>query len=184
MSANAAGKTALSPQLFPIPQPGRHLVGEHESELMREHTHLPAMVGFVRNHVAYHLDTNRPGLRPAVSSKFNDTTSGTTERVSQHLLAAHRALCQSRTSLPRRAVHSVELRRNLQVLSRKPDPLGAHIVHVRKDRCNRADLAAWLGSPGGRGKALDKHLVQALIRGKHLYCGSAELALHLILMVV
>jgi hypothetical protein len=32
--------------------PVRHLVRQRESELMREHTHLPASVGLVREHVA------------------------------------------------------------------------------------------------------------------------------------
>jgi hypothetical protein len=40
-------------------------------------------------------------------------------------------------------VRAVELWWNLQVRSCKPDPLGAHIVHVREDRRNGAGL------PGG-----------------------------------
>ena len=52
--AGAARRPALFPQLFPIPDPGRHLDRQRESQLMREHTHLPAMVGFVRKHVAQH----------------------------------------------------------------------------------------------------------------------------------
>src|SRR5207253_5793511 len=42
--AGAARRPALFPQLFPVPDPVRHLVRQRESELMREHTHLPAMV--------------------------------------------------------------------------------------------------------------------------------------------
>ena len=38
--AGAARRPALFPQLFPIPDPGHHLVRQPESELMREHTHL------------------------------------------------------------------------------------------------------------------------------------------------
>jgi hypothetical protein len=45
--AGAAGRPALFPQFFPIPDPVRHFVRQRESELMREHKHLPAMVGFV-----------------------------------------------------------------------------------------------------------------------------------------
>jgi hypothetical protein len=52
ISARPAMRPALFPQLFPIPYPGRHLNRQRESELIREHTHLPAMVGFVRKHVA------------------------------------------------------------------------------------------------------------------------------------
>jgi hypothetical protein len=39
---------------------------------MREHTHLPAMVGFVRKHVAQHFQANRPRPSPAVSAKLLD----------------------------------------------------------------------------------------------------------------
>ena len=45
-------------------------VRQRESELMREHAHLPAMMGFVRNHVAQHLQANRPRPSPAVSAKL------------------------------------------------------------------------------------------------------------------
>src|SRR6266567_4692956 len=173
--AGAARRPALFPQLFPIPDPGRHLVRQRESELMREHTHLPAMVGFVRKHVAQHFDANRPRPSPAVSAKLLDAAPTTAERFSEHLRAASGALGQSRAGLLRRAVRAVELSWNLQVRSGKPDPLGADIVHVREDRRNGADLAGRFGSPGGRVKMFDKNLVHAIIGGKDLDCGSAEL---------
>lgn len=44
---------------------------------MREHTHLPAMVGFVRQHVAQHFHTNRPRPSPAVSEKLLDAAVAT-----------------------------------------------------------------------------------------------------------
>src|ERR1700732_4433116 len=69
--AGATRRPALFPQLFPIPDPVRHLVRQRESELMREHTHLPAMVGFVRKHVAQHFLANRPRPSPAVSANFS-----------------------------------------------------------------------------------------------------------------
>jgi len=97
---------------------------------MCEHTHLPAMVGFVRNHVAQHFRANWPRLSPAVSVKFLDAAPSTAERFSEHLPAACGALGQSRTSLLRRAVRTVELRRDLQVRSRKLDALGADIVRA------------------------------------------------------
>ena len=61
----------------------------------------------------------------------------------------------------RRAVRAVELCRDLQMRSCKPDPLGADIVHVREDRRNGAGLAVRSGSPGGRVKMFDKNLVDA-----------------------
>jgi len=67
----------------------------------------------------------------------------------------------------------------LQVRSGKPDPLAADIVHVREDRSNRAGLAGRFGSPGGRVKMFDKHLVHALIDGKNLNRGSAQLCVNL-----
>src|SRR5213595_2451626 len=48
IAAGTTRKPALFPQLFPIPNPVRYLVRQRESQLMREHTHLAAMVGFVR----------------------------------------------------------------------------------------------------------------------------------------
>jgi hypothetical protein len=84
---------------------------------MREHTYLPAMMGFVRNHVAQHFHADRPRLGPAVSEKLLDAALTTAERFREHLSAASRALCQSRAGLLRRTVHAAELWRNLQVRS-------------------------------------------------------------------
>jgi len=125
---------------------------QRESELMREHTHLPAMVGFVENHVAQHFQANRPRPSPAVSAKLLDAAPRTAERFSEHLRAASGALGQSRTGLLPRAVRTVELPWNLQTGGCKPDPLGADIVHVREDRRNGAGLAGRFGFPGGRVK--------------------------------
>ena len=178
----------LFPQLFPIPDPGRHLNRQRESELMREHTHLPAMVGFVRKHVAQHFQANRPRPSPAVSAKLLDAAPTTAERFREHLRAASGALGQSRAGLLRRAVRAVELTWNLQVRSCKADPLAADIVHVREDGRNGADvilagvLAGRLGcrfrSPGGRVKMFDQNLVDAIIGSKDLDCGSAELSVN------
>src|SRR6266571_1746651 len=180
--AGAARRPALFPQLFPIPDPVR--VRQRESELMREHTHLPAMMGFVRKHVAQHFQANRPRPSPAVSAKLLDAAPTTAERFSEHLRAASGALGQSRTGLLRRAVRAAELCWNLQMRSCKPDPLAADIVHVGEDRGNGACLAGRFGCrrfgfPGGRVKMFDKHLVHALIGGKDLDCGSAELSVNL-----
>jgi hypothetical protein len=147
---------------------------------MREHTHLPAMVGFVRKHVAQHFHANRPRPAPAVSKKLLDAATTTAERFSEHLRAASGALGQSRTGLLPRAVRAVELSWNLQVRSCKPHPLGADIVHVREDRRNGADLPGRFGSPGARVKMFDKHLVHPLIGGKDLDRGSAQLRVNLL----
>src|ERR1700738_2327159 len=133
---------------------------------MREHTHLPAMVGFMRNHVAQHFRADRPWLSPALSAKLRDAAPTTAQRFSKHLRAARGALGQSRAGLLRRAVRAVELSRNLQVRSCKPDPLGADIVHVRKDRRDGADLAGRFGSPRARVELFDENLVHAFISGK------------------
>jgi len=146
---------------------------------MREHTHLPAMVGFVRKHVAQHFRTGRPRLSPAVSAELLGAASTPAERFGEHLHASSGALRQSRTGLPRRAARAIEPWWNLEVRSCKPDLLGADIVHVREDRRNAADLAGRFGSPGGRVKMFDKKLVHAIIGGKDPDCGSAELSVNL-----
>src|SRR5882762_8582139 len=147
---------------------------------MCEHTHLPAMVCFVRKHVAQHFHTNRPRPSPAVAAKLLDPAPTTAERFSEHLRATSGALGQCRTSLLRRAVRAVELWWNLQMRSCKPDPLGTDIVHVREDRRDGADLAGRFGSPGDRVNMFNKNLVDAIIGGKDLDCGSAELSVKLV----
>ena len=166
---------------------------------MREHTHLPAMVGFVRKHVAQHFRANRPRPSPAVSQKLLDaafvltTVLTIAERFSEHLRAASRALGQSRAGLPWRAVRAVELSWNFQMRSCKPHPFAADIVHVREDRGDGAGrhLAGRAGrfgcrrlgsqsrSPRGRVKMFDKHLVHALVGGKDLDRGSSQLSVNL-----
>ena len=146
---------------------------------MREHTHLPAMVGLVSKHVAEHFRANRPRPTPAVSEKLLDAAPAIAERFSEHLRAASGALGQSRAGLLRSAARAVELSWKLQVRSGKPDPLGTHIVHVRENGRNTADLAGRFGSPGGRVKVFDKNLVHAIIGGKDLDRGSAELSVGL-----
>jgi hypothetical protein len=126
---------------------------------VREHTHLAAMVGFMRKHVAQHFRANPPRPSPAVSAELLDAASITAQRFSEHLRAASCTLGQSRTGLSRRAVRAVELSWNLQVRSCKPDPLAADIVHVREDRRNGADLAGRFGSPCGRVKVFNQNLV-------------------------
>lgn len=148
---------------------------------MREHTHLPAMVGFVSKHVAQHFQTNRPWWSPAVSAKFLHTAVTLPERFGEHLRTASGALGQSVAGLLRRAVRTMELWWNFQVRSSKPDPLGTDIVHVREDSRNSADLAGRFGSPGGWVKMFDQNLVYAIVGGKDPDCGWADLSVNLVL---
>lgn len=76
---------------------------------MREHTHLPPMVGFVRNHIAQHFRSNRPRLSPAVTAKLLDAAATIAERFSEHLLAPSGALGQPCAGLLRSAVRAVQL---------------------------------------------------------------------------
>ena len=144
---------------------------------MREHAHLPAMVSFVRKHVAEHFQANWHWPSPAVAMKIFDATVA--ERLIEHLHAASGALRQGRTGLLRRAVRAVELGWHLQVRCCQPDPLRADIVHVGEDRRNRAALTGRFGSPRGRVKIFDKKLVYAIVGGKGLDCGPAELSVNL-----
>ena len=146
---------------------------------MRDHADLPAMVGFVRKHVAKHFHTNWPRLGPPVSAKLLDAVLTAAKSFSQHLRAASGALGQRPTCLLRRGVRAVELSWNLQVWSGKPDPLGSDIVHVRKNRRDGADVAGRLGCPRGRVEVLNKKLVHAIAGGKYLRRGSVEWRVHL-----
>jgi hypothetical protein len=142
---------------------------------MREHQHLPAMVRFVSKHVAQHLHADRPRRSPAVSAEHLDASPATVERFSKHLYATGGAFGQSRAGLLRRAMRTVELWRHLEVRSSKPDPLATHIVHVREDRRNGANLALRFGSPCRGVKMFDDYLIHALIGGKRPNRGWAML---------
>lgn len=74
---------------------------------MREHAYLPAMVSFVRKHVAEHFQTNRHGPMPTVAQKFFDATATINGRFVQHFHAASGALCQGGTGLLRGTVRAV-----------------------------------------------------------------------------
>ena len=148
---------------------------------MREHAYLSAMVGFVRNHVAQHFRANRPRASPAVPEKFPDAAFATIERLGEHLLAARGALGQSSAGRPRRAGRPMELAWNFQVRSCEPDPLAAHVVHMREDRSNRPSLSEGLGLPCERVKMLDEHVVHAIVDGENLRCGLAEWSVHFVL---
>jgi hypothetical protein len=147
---------------------------------MRKHTHLPAMVRLVSNHVAKHLHTNRPRRSPAISPKPLDTAPIISERLREHLPAASCALGQCSASLLRRAASTVEQQWNLQVRRSKPDPLGADIVHMRENRRNRAHLSRRCGPPRSRIQMFDKVLVHAVIGSKHLHRGSTDLSVNLV----
>jgi len=141
---------------------------------MREHAHLAAMMGFVSKHVAEHLQPSRPGLRPGVSPKFLDAALAA-ESFSQHLRAASGALGQSRAGLLRSAMRAIELRRRLQMRCCKPDPFGADIVDVSKDRSNCADVPGWPGAPCAWIKAFDEKLIQAIVGSEDPDRGPLEL---------
>jgi hypothetical protein len=65
------------------------MLRQRKSELMREHAHLPAMVGFVSEHVAQHFRASRPRPGPAVSVKLLDaaTTAEPSASISAQLAA-------------------------------------------------------------------------------------------------
>ena len=166
-------------ELFPVPEAGGDRDGQREPELMGEHADLPAMMGFVSEHVTEHLRADGPRTGPAVSAKSLDAAAGTGEGFGEHLRAASGALGQSRAGLARRAVRAMELPRDLEVRSGEPDPLAANIVHMGEDRGDGADLAGRSSGPGGRLEVFDENLVHALVGGEDLGGGKAELSLGL-----
>src|SRR2546430_3067811 len=144
--AGAARRPALFPQLFPIPDPGRHLGRQREFELMREHTHLPAMVGFVRKHVAQHFDANRP--RPSQPSLRNFSTRPPPPPSASASISAQRAALSAN---PARACCGVQCARLSCGGTFKCGAVSlTHLertLHVREDRRNGTGLAGRSGTP-------------------------------------
>src|SRR5438270_8587079 len=146
---------------------------------MREHANLSAMMGFMRDHVAEHLEANRPGLCPAVAVKLLDAAATVGQRFGEHLGAASSTLGQTRTGLLRCAMGPVELGRDLEMWSGEPDPLTADIVHVREDGRDGSCPAWRFGSPCCRFEMFDHKLVHAIAGGEHLGRVSTELSVNL-----
>ena len=80
--SRAAGKAALLPQLFPVPEAGGDTNWQPVAKLMRKHTHLAAMVSFMSEHVAQHFRADRPRFAPAISTKFLNASARATQRFS------------------------------------------------------------------------------------------------------
>jgi|CZKL01.1.fsa_nt_gi hypothetical protein len=146
---------------------------------MRHHAYLPSMVGFVAKHVTQHFRASWPGLSERVPPKLLHATSSASKRFCEHLLAAGSALGQSRSGLLRRAAGSAELPWDLEMWSGKPDPLGPHIVHVREDRRNAANITGRFDIPRPRVKILNQNLVHAIVGNEDPDRGSAKLSVDL-----
>jgi hypothetical protein len=108
--------------------------------------------------------------------KLLDAAATGAERFAEHFFATSGAHGQCRTGLLWSTVRAVELMRNFEVPRSKPDPFGADVVHVSEDGDDWANLTGRLGFPSARVEMLDQHLVHALVGGKDLDCGSAELS--------
>jgi hypothetical protein len=151
---------------------------QRKSKLMRKHTNLSAMVRLMGNHVAHHLHTNRPRLSPTIPPKYLNPPT-LPKRLSKHLPTSSRTLRQPHPHLLRRAVRPIEQHRNLQMRSRKPHPLAANIVHMRKDRSNAANVTGRFRPPRTRVKMLNKTLVHPIISSKHPNCCWSNLSVNL-----
>ena len=150
---------------------------------MCEHADLAAMVGFVGKHIAEHFRAWRPGRPPAIPAKLLDATAGgAAKRFFQHFGAANCAQSQCRAGLPCCAVRALQLRGDLQVRGRQPDPFGADVVHVREDRGDGASFAGRFGEPGRRVKLFDEKLVHAIIGGEDADRGAVQRAVWLLAM--
>ena len=148
------------------------------TELVSDHTDLSAMMGFVGEHVAKHLQSGGPRLGPGVAEKLRDSAGTGVEGFGEHLGAAGGALGQCGTGLLGRRVGAVELGWDLQVGRAKPDPLGADVVHMSEDGCNGTDAGGWFrwraGFPNGGVEMFDEELVHAFIGGKDAERGWGE----------
>ena len=101
-------EAALLPQSFPNPHPVRGLDGQRETELMRQHTGLPAMMGVVRNHECQHGRACGPWSGPSIPVKTFHATAGPRESLHKHLTASVGALGESSPSLLLRARRAIK----------------------------------------------------------------------------
>lgn len=80
---------------------------------MGQHTHLAAMMRFVRNHIGQHGRTCGPRSRPTVAAKGCDSARRPGQSVCQHFGAARGAFTERGPGLLLRATAAVERGRKL-----------------------------------------------------------------------
>jgi hypothetical protein len=119
-ASSRALEAALLPQFFPIPHPVRGLDGQWETELMRQHAYLPAMMRVVRNHICQHGRACGPWLGPSIAAKALNAVAGPRESFHKHLTASFGAFGEGNSSLLLRAAGAVERGRQLYMRSREP----------------------------------------------------------------
>ena len=107
-SSSWVRESALLPQFFPNPDPVGVLDRQGESELMCQHTHLPAMMGVVRNHVCHHGCARRPRSRPSIPTKGFDAALGPGQSGREHFATARRTFGQRCPRLLLRTATAVE----------------------------------------------------------------------------
>ena len=108
--------------------------GKGESELMREHTRLPTMMGIMRKYVRHHRRAGGPRSCPTIPAEGLDSAIGLSQSLCQHFAAAPSTLGQRHASLPLRTTSAVEWCRERQMRGRKSQPFAADIMNMREHR--------------------------------------------------
>src|ERR1700678_517386 len=130
---------------------------------MSQHAHLPAVVGFVHDHISKHSRARSPRPGPTIAMKFC-VAAPWSESLGQHLRAQRRTRRQGAYDLLLRAAGAIEPGRPLQVRRRQAKPLAANVMNMGKDRGDIASLAAGkLRSPCPRVEILEQELVDAVV---------------------
>jgi len=133
--SRAAGRPALFPQLsqFQIPDATSFGKGIRADA---QHTHLPAMVGFVRNHVAQHFQANGQGEASHLCELLD--AASTAERFRRASPRSERRSRPIPHGLLRRAMRAVELSGTFRC--------GAvSLTHLERTLCICVKIAQWCG---------------------------------------
>jgi hypothetical protein len=156
-------ESTVLPKFLPHPEFVAGL--DLETQLMRQHAHLAAMVRIMQNHVRKHGRAPGPRLGPTIPNELPDANRPS-QGFGQHLRAAFGAFHQRGTDLTLRAAGSIKLRGQLEMRRGKPQPLPANVVHMRKDRRDGAHVSAGRFCPPGAGmQTLDDKLIHLVVYG-------------------
>jgi hypothetical protein len=133
-----------------------------ETQLMGQHAYLSAMVGVVHNHVNEHRSAWWPVPTPTVALEVVDR-SPWRERCPQHFRTIPSTAGERNLHLPARTTPWIELCGQLDLGSRKPQPLSAGMMHMSKYRRDGTAVAASrLCRPCPRIQPIKNHLDHAL----------------------
>ena len=130
------------PQFFPDPHSIGGLDRQPETQLVREHAYLTAVMGVMQDHVDNHGGAPGPRPGPTVSEELLDATLWAAQGFRDHFRTAQGTFPERRACLLLRAAQAIEVLRQADVGGGESQPLASDVVHMSENRGDCAHVSA------------------------------------------